>query len=311
MSNFFDLEEFTEEDIKKVISEKFEESIILDFKRADSLQKNETKKKEIAKDVSAFANSSGGIIIYGMAEVDHVADSLDFIDGDEISKEWLEQIIDSRIQKKIEDLIIYPIRFKNDVKKTIYVVKIPESPRQPHMAGNKYYKRYNFQSVQMEEYEIREKYFRLQNTELTIFDVTFTQRGSSGGGTNHIYGYINFDIFFIIKNESNAIETNYNLECKIPKKIMYGNNQEIYEYLNRQDEDYLIYAIGNTDPLFQDEENCLCPVSIRLDKDKFNNPKNLILYLKLYYSNGFKEFEYDIRDILFINNKKIDASNFS
>ncbi|MEA5080437.1 MAG: helix-turn-helix domain-containing protein [Bacteroidota bacterium] len=80
MKELLDKENITEEDIRQLIYLKVEESIQLDFKQAESLGKNDKKKLEIAKDVSAFANSAGGYIVYGIKENNHVADSLSFID---------------------------------------------------------------------------------------------------------------------------------------------------------------------------------------------------------------------------------------
>jgi predicted HTH transcriptional regulator len=146
----------TEDDLKSLITLGVEESINLDFKAAGSLDITDKKKAEIAKDVSAFANSAGGMIIYGINEVNHKASSFSPIDGSTYTKEWLEQIIQTRIQRKIEDLKIIPVRIDNDVHKSIYVIKIPESSSAPHMTSDKkFYKRYNFESVQMEEHEIR------------------------------------------------------------------------------------------------------------------------------------------------------------
>ena len=56
MKELLDKENITEEDIRQLIYLKVEESIQLDFKQAESLGKNDKKKLEIAKDVSAFAN---------------------------------------------------------------------------------------------------------------------------------------------------------------------------------------------------------------------------------------------------------------
>lgn len=125
MKDFFSKEEYTEQDINNLISNKAEETINLDFKSSDSLGTQEQKKKELAKDVSSFANSEGGIIVYGIRENNHVAESLSFIDGSNFTKEWIEQVIHSNIHRKIDGVLIIPVRFENDVSKTVYVIKIP------------------------------------------------------------------------------------------------------------------------------------------------------------------------------------------
>jgi hypothetical protein len=68
----------------------------------------------------------------------------------------VEQVIGSRAQPWIEGLAITPIPFNaND---TGYVITIPQaSARAPDQAPDrKYYKRQNFQSVPMEDYETRD-----------------------------------------------------------------------------------------------------------------------------------------------------------
>lgn len=53
-------------DIDQLINNKVQENIHLDYK--DSRAVDPKKSDEIAKDASAFANSDGGVIIYGVAE---------------------------------------------------------------------------------------------------------------------------------------------------------------------------------------------------------------------------------------------------
>lgn len=155
--------------VESFIKNSIEESIHVEFKSAGSLSRKDLAKKEISKDISAFANSDGGIIVYGISEKNHVAESFSFIDGDEFSKEWLEQIISTTVKRNIPNLKIFPIRKENDIEKTIYVVQIPISFEAPHMAKDKrFYRRYNFQSVPMEEYEIRDLYGRKVKSELKI-----------------------------------------------------------------------------------------------------------------------------------------------
>lgn len=163
------LKEYDIDFVNSLISNEIEESINIEFKSAEALSKVDSKKKELSKDVSAIANSNGGIIVYGINEVNHKAESISFIDGNEFSKEWIEQVISSTIQRNIPELKIFPIRENGDINKTIYIVQIPESTEAPHICKDKkFYKRYNFESVAMEEYEVRQLYGRRIKSKLGL-----------------------------------------------------------------------------------------------------------------------------------------------
>ena len=58
--------EWEEEDLQQLIKTETKEHLGLDYKASASLRNNDTDENEISKDVSAFANSAGGIIIYGI-----------------------------------------------------------------------------------------------------------------------------------------------------------------------------------------------------------------------------------------------------
>lgn len=144
----------TIEDIDNLILNKIQEDLHLDYKQSSAL--DPSKKDEIAKDVSAFANSDGGVLIYGIVEENNLPVSKDDgVDHKKISRERLEQIISSNITPRIDDIEIVPIPLSDD--KSIFVVKIPKSNRAPHQSSNKkYHKRFNFLSVAMEDYEIND-----------------------------------------------------------------------------------------------------------------------------------------------------------
>lgn len=54
--------------VQYYIDNEIQESLTLEYKAADALARTDANKREITKDVSAFANSAGGIILYGIRE---------------------------------------------------------------------------------------------------------------------------------------------------------------------------------------------------------------------------------------------------
>ena len=167
------LTNYTEAELIQMITSQIEENLHLDYKGAGSLAATEGKKKEISKDISAFANSDGGFVIYGILEYGdaarrHLPERLDPIDRIAISKEWLEQVINSNIQPKINGLTIHPIPLNSAANHVSYVVNIPKSNTAHQASDKKYYKRFNFESVAMEDYEIKDILNRLSSPDLHL-----------------------------------------------------------------------------------------------------------------------------------------------
>lgn len=155
----------TEADLQTFVDDKVQESSRLDYKESLALKKADKEKREIGKDVAALATAEGGMLIYGIAEnpVTHEAERIDGgSDPKGISKEWLEQVIDSNVSPRIEGLRITSIELTTSSPGMFaYVVHIPSSDRAPHMASDhRYYMRQNFQSVPMEDYQVRDVFFR-------------------------------------------------------------------------------------------------------------------------------------------------------
>jgi len=156
--------EITKKDIEDFISRKIEENLNLDYKNIHAFNDFD----ELSKDVSAFANSEGGILILGISEeIIGRGKNLkivpkDIIWGDEFfSKEQLEDNLIGKIRPRIIGLHIYPIREGNGSLRVIFLIDIPQSDNPPHMASdNRYYRRMNFRRVLMEHYEISDLFGR-------------------------------------------------------------------------------------------------------------------------------------------------------
>jgi hypothetical protein len=256
---------WNEEILKSFINDGIEENLNLDYKAADALAKTDLKKKEISKDVSALANSDGGIIIYGIAEYNapdksHLPEKIVPVSRKDFSKEWLEQIINTNIFPRISNIKITPVKINNSDNEVIYVVDVPKS-NTAHQANDKrYYKRFNFESIAMYDYEIRDI---LNRAHTPILKLEFVIKQES-----YEYSPSNFLLGVPSRNE------------KSQKKII-------------TDTDLIIYAY-NEGKILANYVNCFIdlPESI-LGLDSKNDKKlkkiNNIVYVEYYCSNTIRE----------------------
>jgi len=146
--------EFT--DIERLKANKTCESPILDYKK-QLLEDN-----KLLKQVSAFANTQGGFLIFGVKETGRGGYPKEIlgIDTSQINKERMEQIILGNVQPKLDvEIVSIPHR---DTSKAIIVIQIPNSYLKPHMNNRdkKFYKRYNFEAEPMTEIEVSDTYRR-------------------------------------------------------------------------------------------------------------------------------------------------------
>ena len=142
--------------LEKLVSEGSTETLTLEFKGSASLSRDSANVNELCKDISAFANSAGGQIVYGVAE-DKKTKTFSIDEGlsdEKITREWLDQIISSKIQPRIAGVQIQEIKLKSG---RAIVIDIPPTQTGPHQAPDlKYYRRFETQSVPMHDYEIRD-----------------------------------------------------------------------------------------------------------------------------------------------------------
>src|SRR5207248_2128170 len=111
-------------ELDRMIRDKVQENIHLDYK--DSRAINNGARDEIAKDVSAFANSDGGVLIYGVQEKGHLPLTIDQgVDDSEISREWIESAIMMGINPRVEDVRILPI--PKSPGRSLYVIEVQKS----------------------------------------------------------------------------------------------------------------------------------------------------------------------------------------
>lgn len=202
-----------EAELFRHISDEIEESIILDYKGAGSLDRADSKKTEITKDVSAMANSAGGTLIYGLREFpkpkNHLPEKIDPVDRTKFSKEWLEQIINN-IRPRIDGVIIHSVSLTSGPNDVAYVVEIPQSGTAHQALDHRYYRRFNFQSVAMEDHEVRDVMNRKTKPEASVtFD--FQHRATVSADTHYL-------LIVKVKNSGDQVINNFKLLISFPKK---------------------------------------------------------------------------------------------
>ena len=134
--------ELTYTDIDDLVNVRNErEGYSLDFKVG--FGNPDKAKKELSKDISAFANASGGFLIIGVGKNYFITGVEKQIQNKEID-EWINQILNSNIEPHAfyfdPKIISIP-----ESEKVIVVIHVPESAKKPHIVTewNNYYLRIN------------------------------------------------------------------------------------------------------------------------------------------------------------------------
>ncbi len=186
--------EYTEEKILTLIREKTLENTFLDYKSADALGKKDKNRNEISRDVSAFANSAGGDIIYGITEDAHIPNEIDGTTGILEKKTWLEQIINSNIQPRINGISVYPVLIPSQGNGAVLIVHIPKSHTAHQAKDQKYWCRYGSEKQAMEDYQVRQTMNRMRTPvlqfileEMEIADLTRLAELSQSDKTLEMY----------------------------------------------------------------------------------------------------------------------------
>ena len=165
-------ETITLEDIQQLIDTAAPESKIIDYKEKLNLEKPEDR-IEFAYDVSSFANTEGGHLIYGVAEGKGVPVDIPgiAIENADALKQQIENILRDSIDPRLPDIPIPPpIHLEND--NFIQILYIPPSWKSPHMvkAGNRsrFYARNNSGKFQLDVHQIRDAFLKSETEDKKI-----------------------------------------------------------------------------------------------------------------------------------------------
>ncbi len=140
-SGFKDINEVKEDVLERLVAESVSENIFFEIKRDLNLS-NRDEKSEFVKDVSSFANSDGGTIIWGVNEEKGMAQELLGFDYDgsiDNLKLTIENILRDQIEPRLYGYEIKGLQLKNG--KNVIIMTIPKSWNPPHrnLYNNKFH----------------------------------------------------------------------------------------------------------------------------------------------------------------------------
>jgi hypothetical protein len=158
--------------------------------------KEDSVLNELAKQLSAFANTGGGQIVYGVTDSGAIENGgiARVVKGRQSTREWLEDVIPTLTDFEILGFNAHEIRPKSSgsaigTDKALYVVEVPDSERAPHQSKRdlKYYVRLGGKSRPashrlIEDIRNRARHPRIEVINLQLLHAFYTRSPNSSGG---------------------------------------------------------------------------------------------------------------------------------
>lgn len=227
--------------VQQLIDDNIQEDLHLEYKAAGALGKQNDKRDEVAKDVSAMANSDGGQVIYGIHAEKEIPSHITPVNREQFPKGWLEHVI-GNIRPNIEGLHIHDVTINTSPPGTVYVVEVPKSQTVHQASDKKYYKRSTSHSVPMEHFEILDVLNRQQHPRIEL-QLQLKQRMKNGSHTLEAYA-----LEVSLVNDGNVYAKYVVAHIAVPRDIAYDHRFEHGFNYNRggNPDEFKTYMRDNT-----------------------------------------------------------------
>jgi len=156
------------------VAERRREDLTVDFKQAPTSFGKPEERKVLARAISGFANSSGGLVVWGIDArpdddgIDCAQEAIPLTNGDLFMTRLIEHA--GNATSPVVDAVEH--RLLEGTGGPFALTFVPESERGPHMAKlgeDRYYKRSGDHFYRMEHFDIADMFGRRARPELRLF----------------------------------------------------------------------------------------------------------------------------------------------
>ncbi len=154
-------------DLQALVDNNIPEDLHTEYKSSRLLAKTPQSAKDacirqLTKEVSAFNNADGGVIVIGVDEIEeenkNYPRGLDGgTDESQFGKTWLVQIINTNISPSIPDIRVKSVKLNGGSEgQVVYVIWVPKGTRAVQAKDLLHYQRIEDQSVPMKDFQIQD-----------------------------------------------------------------------------------------------------------------------------------------------------------